>query len=516
MIQYERIVSRFRIPAGRRVVAMRRFTVIVLPTLLAGVSPANATPSKALRAQSLAELTDLTTLQSVAANPTQLRRTAERIASMITARGLTPQLLESADGKAPPLIFAEWSVPDATRTLILYAHYDAQPVAEERWRVTKPFLPLLLNHRAELGGKPVAAAQASAESRLYGRGAADDKAGVVAILNAVSALKARGTKPSFNFKFVFQGDEEASSRTLPDLLRRHRDTLKSDGWILVDGPADASGAPQLALGVRGVAGATITVFGADTDLHSGHYGNWAPNPAMALARLLSSMKDADGRVRIAGFYDDVLPLSSEDAAAVAAMPVLDERLKETLHLGGTDGAGARLAELINQPSLNIDGIRSADVGTAARKIIPSQATATIDMRLVLGNDHQRQFAKMVAHIRAQGYFVIDRAPTPEERLDHPLIAQVTSDGGYNAERVPVGHPLARDIEAAIGGRRPPVVVPTLGSSLPLHILRDELGVPSVTLAMWNHDDNQHSDDENLRLGNLWDAIDIIDAIMTMK
>ena len=124
--------------------------------------------------------------------------------------------------------------------------------------------------------------------------------------------------------------------------------------------------------------------------------------------------------------------------------------------------------------------------------------------------------QVIAHIRAQGFFVVDRMPTPEERRDHALVAQVTSEGGYNAERIPVGHPLAREVRAAIGRLRPPVVVPTLGSSLPLHILRDELGVPSVTLAMWNHDNNQHGDDENLRLGNLWDAIDMIGAILTMR
>ena len=501
-----------------RIAPPAAFAAMAAAALLVGTGPAGAAPTPAIRLQSLAELSELAAIPSVAADPAALRRTAERIAAMIAARGLTPRLLESADGTAPPLVFAEWRVPGAERTLVLYAHYDGQPVAEENWRVTRPFAPLLLSARADRGGKPVPASHAAPglEWRLYARGASDDKAGVVAILNAVGALKARGAKPSFNLKIVFQGDEEASSRTLPDLLRTHRDILKSDGWILVDGPADASGAAQLALGVRGVESATITVFGADTELHSGHYGNWAPNPAMVLSRLLASMQDADGRVRIAGFYDDVLPLSPADAAAVAAVASMDARLKWDLHLGTTDGGGARLAELINRPSLNIDGIRSADVGAAARKIIPSRATATLDMRLVLGNDHRRQFEKLVAHVRAQGFFVVDRLPTPEERRDHRRVAQVTSDGGYNAERIAIDHPLARDVRTAIGRLRPPVVIPTLGSSLPLHMLRDALGVPSVTLAMGNHDNNQHGDDENLRLGNLWDAIDMIDAILTMR
>jgi acetylornithine deacetylase/succinyl-diaminopimelate desuccinylase-like protein len=286
--------------------------------------------------------------------------------------------------------------------------------------------------------------------------------------------------------------------------------------VIVDGPGHASGDPQLVLGVRGITGATITVHGPVRPLHSGHYGNWAPNPAMMLAQLLASMKDRDGRVTIAGFSDDVTPLSAAERAAIDAVPDADDMLKAELGLGSVEGAGASLSQLINRPSLNIDGIRSADVGEQARNVIPSTATATLDMRLVKGNDQRRQFDKLVAHIRAQGFEVLDREPTAEERRRFPRIATVRHAPGYNAERTPLDHPLARDVAAALKGRGATVVLPTMGGSLPLYLLRQELGAPNVTVALWNYDNSQHAEDENIRLGALWTGISAIAAIMTMK
>src|SRR5262249_38716198 len=158
----------------------------------------------------------------------------------------------------------------------------------------------------------------------------------------------------FNLKIVFEGEEEAGSPHLAALLRRHHDLLQSDGWIIVDGPAHQSGPPLLSLGVRGDTHVDVTVYGPARPLHSGHYGNWAPNPAMMLARLLASMKDETGRVTIAGFYDDVVPLTAAERAAIAAAPRPDADLRRELGLGWTEGNGASLTELLLQPSLNIN------------------------------------------------------------------------------------------------------------------------------------------------------------------
>jgi acetylornithine deacetylase/succinyl-diaminopimelate desuccinylase-like protein len=490
---------------------------------LASAAPAAATPQSWVEANQhaiLREYVDLLAIPNVASNNADIRRNAEHISAMMERRGLSPRLLESEDGKAPPLIYGEWRLPGAKRTLIIYAHYDGQPVTPEQWKVTEPFKPVFLSGRHDKGGKPLpfpAAGQPiDPEWRVYGRAASDDKAGVIAILAAVDALKAEKRRPAFNLKIVFEGEEEAGSPNLAGLLRRHKQTLASDGWIIVDGPAHQTGPTQLTLGVRGDVNAELTVYGPVRPLHSGHYGNWAPNPGMMLSELLASMKDETGRVTVAGFYDDVVPLSAAERAAIAAVPSPDAALRQELGLGWTEGGGATLTELIQLPSLNINGLRSADVGERSRNVIPTTATAALDLRLVLGNDPARQVEKVRQHIRAQGYQLFDREPTMEERLRFPKVATLTSETGYPAERTKLEHPLVRDLTAALRTNGQLVVLPSLGGSLPLYLIRQELGAPTLVTAFWNHDNNQHAEDENLRLQNLWTAITALAAVMVMK
>ena len=491
-----------------------RWIVLLLVALAA---PAAASPRDwvaANREPLLREYLELLAIPNVASNRADIRRNADHIAQMMARRGLSPRLLE--DGDAPPLIYGEWRVPGATRTYILYAHYDGQPVTPADWTVTPPFTPRMLTG-ADAAGATDAPQGAPPQDdwRIYARSASDDKAGVMAILAAVDALRAEGRRPGFNLKIVLEGEEEAGSPNLAAMLRRHRDTLSSDGWIIIDGPAHQSGPPQLSLGVRGDVNMEVTVYGAARPLHSGHYGNWAPNPAMMLAELLASMKDEDGRVTIAGFYDDVVPLSDGERRAIAAAPMPDDQLRRELGLGRTDGAGATLTELIHQPSLNINGMRSADVGANARNVIPTTATATLDLRLVLGNSPDRQIDRVIAHIRAQGYEVLDREPTMEERRRFPRIARVTRRPGYPAERTALDHPLAQAVDRALARNGRHVLLPSLGGSLPLYLIRQELGAPSVGVGLWNHDNNQHAEDENVRLGNLWNGIAAIAEIMAM-
>jgi len=473
--------------------------------LLAAASPAAAAPrdwAEANREALLREYLGLLAIPNVATNRADIRRNANHILGMMRRRDLAPRLLESADGQAPPLIYGEWRVPGATRTYILYAHYDGQPVTPSAWTVTQPFTPRLVG-----GGR---------EARIYARSASDDKAGVMAIIAAVDALRAEGRQPGFNLKIVLEGEEEAGSPHLGALLRRHRETLASDGWIIIDGPAHQSGPHMVNLGVRGDINMEVTVYGPARPLHSGHYGNWAPNPAMMLAELLASMKDETGRVTIAGFYDDMVPLTAAERQAIAQAPAPDAQMRRELGLGWTEGGGAPLMELINQPSLNINGIRSADVGANSRNVIPTEATVALDLRLVLGNDPDRQVERVIRHIRTQGYEVMDRAPTIEERRCFARIARVERTPGYPAERTPLDHPLARALAGAMRARGPVVVLPSLGGSLPLYLIRRELGAATVTLGLWNHDNNQHAEDENVRIESLLDGIAAVADVMTMR
>ena len=482
-----------------------RWTRLIPVMLALSAFPAAADPAAwidAHREAILAEYLPLLAIPNDASNIEDIRRNADHIVAMMERRGLSPRLLESADRSVPPLVYGEWRVPGAERTYILYAHYDGQPVTLEDWTVTAPFEPRLVGD--------------GDDALLYARSASDDKAGVMAILAAIDSLRAEGRTPSFNLKIVFEGEEEAGSPHLADLLKLHRDTLRSDGWIIVDGPAHQSGPPQLALGVRGDINLDLTVHGPLRPLHSGHYGNWAPNPAMMLAELLASMKDETGRVTIAGFYDDVVPLTEAERAAIGAIPAPDDQLKRELGLNWTEGDGASLTELIQQPSLNINGIRSADVGRNARNVIPTIASATLDLRLVLGNSPQRQVERVIDHVRAQGFTVLDREPTADERRTHPKIATIVAGHGYPAERTRLDHPLALSLARALGDEDHRIILPTLGGSLPLYLIREELGAPTLVLGLWNHDNNQHAEDENVRLRNLFGGISAIARVMTME
>jgi acetylornithine deacetylase/succinyl-diaminopimelate desuccinylase-like protein len=366
---------------------------------------------------------------------------------------------------------------------------------------------------------PTAGQAINPEWRLYARSAADDKAGVVAILSAVDALRATDLTPTSNLKFIFEGEEEAGSPHLEEIIRLHRDLLAADAWLICDGPVHQSGKKLVVFGVRGDTNVDVTIYGAKRPLHSGHYGNWAPNPAFVLIQLLASMKDQRGRVTIARWYDDVEPLGQAEKDAIASAPDYDAELKTQLGLAATDNAGKSLLELITEPSLNINGISSGDVGALARNVIPTTASVVIDLRLVKGNDCNRQFNKLVAHIERQGFFVTEKEPTEAERSQHPRIAKVVQrEGCYNAERTAMDLPISQAVVAAVRAtaREAIVTLPTAGGSLPLSIITTNLRTVTITVPIANYDNNQHAENENIRMQNLWDGIETMAALMTMK
>jgi acetylornithine deacetylase/succinyl-diaminopimelate desuccinylase-like protein len=240
---------------------------------------------------------------------------------------------------------------------------------------------------------------------------------------------------------------------------------------------------------------------------------------MVLVKLLASMKDDSGRVTIKGFYDDVQPLSPMEARALREVPSVDDQMKEELGITDTEMKGKNLSEAINLPSLNINGIASGNVGAQASNQIPTYATAVLDLRLVLGNDWQRQQQKVIDHIRRQGFTVLDHDPTDAERSEYPTIIKVLrGTGSYNAQRTPMDLPIITRIMAALQTTTPdPVVLqPTSGGSLPLYLFEQYLHAPTITVPVANHDNNQHAENENIRLANLWSGIESMAAIMRMQ
>jgi acetylornithine deacetylase/succinyl-diaminopimelate desuccinylase-like protein len=464
------------------------------------------------------EFLALLAIPNVARNVADMRRNAAHIGAMFARRGIATRLLEA--GGAPPAIFGEIKTPGATQTIVFYAHYDGQPVEPSQWASGDPFRPELRDAALDRGGRviplPEAGKALDPEWRIYARSAGDDKAPIVAWLAALDALRAARIPLRSNLKFFLDGEEEAGSRHLEAIVKANRELLAGDVWIFCDGPVHQNRTQQIAFGARGVTGVNLTVYGPGRELHSGHYGKWAPNPAMMLAQLVGSMKDADGRVLIEGFYDRVEPLSETEKRAIAQAPGFDEELKRELWLARTENGGRRLDELINLPGLNVRGLASAGVGPQSRNVIPASATASIDIRLVKGLDHGTAVRLLLEHVKRQGYFVAAGEPDEATRQRHPRVARVESEGGYNAVRTSMDLEISRRILRAVESARGPVIrLPTLGGSLPLAAIVDTLQVPFVIVPIANHDNNQHGHNENMRIQNLWDGIETMAALLAM-
>ncbi len=469
--------------------------------------------------QIIEEYFEFLKIPNVSRDKTNIRRNAEYLLKMMNTRGIASRLFEAPD--TAPVVYGELLAPGATHTYVFYAHYDGQPVDPKDW-ATPPFKPVLRTRRLDNGGEIIPVLThgqpIDPQWRIYARSASDDKAQILALLTAVDALRAAGLKPRANIKFVFEGEEEIGSPNLHKILSANRDLLKADLWLICDGPEHPSGHQTVTFGARGVQPLEITVYGPKRELHSGHYGNWAPNPALMLSQLLASMKGADGRVTIDHFYDGIVPLSELEKNAIAETPDEDEALRRDMWLGRTDGGGKRLAELINLPSLNIRGLASAHVGTQAANVIPATATAAIDLRLVKGVPHEQQAARVIDHIRKQGYYVTTSEPDEQTRLANPKVARVVVDpSGYDAVRTRMDLPIAQRVIAVARSVRSPVVLePTSGGSVPLVVIEDILGVPTLSIPVVNYDNSQHSNNENVRLLNLWNGIEMQTALLMME
>ncbi|KPK75581.1 MAG: hypothetical protein AMJ79_10920 [Phycisphaerae bacterium SM23_30] len=468
------------------------------------------------------EYFDLLSIPNVSSDLPNIRRNAEFIKQMMEKRGIKTRIMETGGS---PVVYGEVRTPRAQRTLMFYAHYDGQPVDQSQWIDTSPFRPILRPGKMHTGStdpKPIPLPQPPDpfhdDWRIYARGASDDKAPIAAILFAIDALKDIQESYGSNLKFIFEGEEEASSPNLQPFVAQHKDLLRADVLYICDGPVYYNNQPSLKFGARGIVTVSLTVYGPNTNLHSGHYGNWAPNPAMKLAQLLAGMKDDTGNVLIEGFYDTVAPLSPREIQALKDIEPFDNQIKELYGFCAPEGGGKTLMELINRPSLNIRGLQAAWVGSQARTVIPAQATAAIDIRLVKGNTPADMVAKFKKHLQKQGYHVLSRDPDQNTRMKYPRIAKLTGGGGYPAQRTSMDLPLSQFTINALAQfhGQTPVLVPTSGGSVPLYIFTDTLGIPTISVPIVNHDNNQHQPNENLRLGHFFKGIETFAALLTAK
>lgn len=470
------------------------------------------------------EFTSFLSIPNIAEDSVNIKKNAAFIMDMMQKRGIRNiQLLPTTTPSKPPAVYGEAIIPGAKHTIIFYAHYDGQPVNPLQWtKPIEPFKPQLADGSLEKNASVIpfpSDGRYHNEWRIYARGASDDKGGVASILNAYDAIVKTGEKLQYSIKFFFEGEEEAGSPHLSEILEKYKSLLQSDVWIICDGPVHQSGKKQIVFGVRGDCHLDLTVYASKRPLHSGHYGNWAPNPAMMLAKLLASMKDENGKVTVKDFYADVIPFTDAEKKALAEVPSVDEQMKNELGISANEIPGRSLVESINLPSLNINGMSSGNVGKQASNIIPTTATAVLDLRLVLGNDWRKQQQKVIEHILTQGYYVTDHDPTDEERRAHAKIIKVIAgNDGYNAQRTSMDLPVAKNIIASVQKTTTEkiVLVPSLGGSLPLFLFEKYLDAKTIIVPIANHDNNQHAENENIRLQNFWNGIETMASIMMMQ
>jgi len=466
----------------------------------------------------VAELVELLSIPNVAKDRDNIGRNASHLRELLARRGFAVEVLETGTN---PLVFGELRVPGASQTLLFYAHYDGQPIDPKGWKQASPFTPILRDGRLEDGGREISnflsLKSFVPEARLYARSASDDKAPIVALLTALDALKSLDQRPTSNIKVILDGEEEARSPGLASSMGRYREKYRADLMLILDGPLHSSGQPTLSFGGRGNLVFQLTAYGPKFALHSGHYGNWAPNPALDLVRLLASMKDEKGRVLVQGFYDDVPPLSPAEKQVLAAVPDNAEDLMRFFGIGRTDQLGENLQEALQFPSLNIRGLQSGDIGDQARTIIPDRAIAEIDVRLVKETDPERMLQRVLTHIRAQGFHVVDADPDEATRARYPRILRVSRINWTKAYRtemsLPQSQAVIRALEAAWGA--PPIRSRTMGGTVPIDFFIEALGMPAIAVPVVNFDNNQHSDNENIRLDNLWKAVVSLAALLRM-
>ena len=423
-------------------------------------------------------------------------------------RGFTTERLKT---KRLPLILAERKHPGANKTVLFYIQIDGQPVDPSKWLQKGPFVPTLKKQTKKDDWETIPWESLydnyDDDWRIFARSASDAKGPINTFLIALDIIADKGILPNYNIKVIMDMEEEMGSPNLPPAVKRYKNKLKANRLVILDGPRHPSNKPTLTFGARGIVTIQLKVQGPKFPQHSGHYGNYVPNPAFRLSQLIASMKDDNGKVTIPGYYDGVT-ISEEALSIMSAVPDDEDKIKRSIGFSKPDQVANTYQESIQYPSLNVRGMKSGWVEKEVRTIIPSFALAEIDVRLVKETDPKRMVKLIKNHIKSEGYYIIDRDPTDSERAKHNKIITFNHRIGYLAFRTPVNSEIADWLRAALinGFGEEPIIKRTSGGSVPISPFVNTLNVPAVTVPTVNPDNNQHSPNENLRVGNLIESI----------
>ena len=424
------------------------------------------------RDEYLQRLIDYVRMPSISAHGLGIAEVAEHIAGVLRTMGMETQVIQTSGW---PMVFAERAGVVGAPTVLLYGHYDVQPPDPLDAWISPPFEPTIR------------------DGRLYARGVGDNKGQHFANILALEAwLTVHGELPC-NVKVLLEGEEEIGSPRMPEFVEAHRDLLQADLVITSDGPVDESGRSTINFGVRGVLSFELRARGANRDLHSGNWGGVAPNPIWTLVHLLATMKNDRGDVLIDGFYDAVLPLSDLERATLDALPVDIEAVKASLDVRELDQPHERgfFERLSAWPTFTINGLHGGYADAGSKTVLPHEAFAKCDIRLVEAQTADDIFAKLGAHVG-------QHAP------DVAVIRQGSMDPSKTPLDSPFAVPLRRGI--VLAQEEEPLIVPALGGSLPDYVFTKLLGLPAFGVPYANADEANHAPNENLEIERFYTGI----------
>jgi acetylornithine deacetylase/succinyl-diaminopimelate desuccinylase-like protein len=403
---------------------------------------------------------------SISAHNVGIREVAEILVGMLTGLGLDTRLIPTA---GHPMVVARWLKAQGAPTVLLYGHYDVQPPDPLDLWITPPFEPTIR------------------DGRIYARGVADNKGQHLAQILAIEAhLKVYGTLPC-NVILLLEGEEEVGSPHIADFVRDNRELLKADLAVTADGPLHPSGRPTIKFGSRGVVNFELHARHAGRDVHSGNFGGVVPNPLWTLVHLLATMKNERGDITIEGFHDDIVPPTPQELEAAARLPLDLAAVKRSLGLDRLDAPGERdyYERLCFRPTLTINGLHGGYGGPGAKTVLPHEAVAKCDIRLVEAQDTADILRKVEAHVRRHA----------------PEVKFVTHGSGMQPSKTPLtathAAPLRRALLAAHGTE--PLIYPAGFGSLPGYAFTKILGIEAFVTPYGNSDEANHAPNENLTL-----------------
>lgn len=408
-----------------------------------------------------------------------IRRAAEFVLGELTAAGLSARIIE---GEGHPLVYGEWLGAPGKPTLLLYGHYDVQPVDPINEWISPPFEPTVRN------------------DNVYCRGAVDDKGQTYILLKAVAVTMQRHGRLPVNVRVLIEGEEECGGGHISRYVPAHAAELKADAALICDTEMFAPELPTICTGLRGIVYGEIHVTGARTDLHSGIYGGAAPNPLQAMAEIICAIKDRDGRIQIPGFYDPVAPPSEAERAAWARLP-FDEAQYAQHEMGAPALVGEPgipvLERLWARPTFEVHGIRGGFTGEGAKTVIPARAVAKVSCRTVKNQVLETVERQLAEAVKA----ACPRGVTAEYRHIH------SGDGALVDTSHPCVQAAARALTESFGKE---TVYVRGGGSIPIVAMFEKhLGIPSVMMGFGLPDDNLHAPNEKFHLPNFYRGIDAV-------